>query len=53
MSGVVKIEIRETEEELKSSSEERERCDSPRKTASPVLAQDPNCRNRIIGCCAA
>ena len=36
-----------------SSSEERERCDSLRKTASPVLAQDANARNRIIGCCAA
>jgi hypothetical protein len=44
MSGVVKIDIRETEEELKSSSQERERCDSSRKTASSILAQDPSGR---------
>jgi hypothetical protein len=52
MSGVVKIEIRETEEELKASSEERERRSPPRKTASSVLAQNPNGRQRIVCCCA-
>ena len=32
---------------------QRERCYAPRKTASSVLAQNPNGRNRIVCCCAA
>jgi hypothetical protein len=52
MSGVALIEIKETEEELKGLMRKEQRCDSLRKTASPVWVQDANGRNHIIGCCA-
>jgi hypothetical protein len=53
MSGLVKIEIRETEKELKAFLRQEKEASAPRKSASSVLAQDPNGRNRIVGCCAA
>ncbi|MEG3954850.1 hypothetical protein QT982_04960 [Microcoleus sp. herbarium2] len=53
MSGVVLIEIRETEEELKAHlTKEKDATCHERKTASPVSVQNQNGRNCIICCCA-